>query len=406
MGEKTVLLGVTGCIAAYKSCEVVRGLQRLGYRVKVVMTGHAARFVGPATFKALTREEVSLDLFDHPGDPVHHVSLAKEADLVLLAPLTANTMAKVACGLADDLLTTTVLASAAPLVIAPAMNTGMWRSPATQANLKTLLDRGAHLVPPASGRLACGDSGEGKLADVEDIVAACDLLLRGEGALAGKRVLVTAGPTHEAIDPVRYIANRSSGKMGYALAEAASAMGADVVLVSGPTHLDAPAGVEVVPVVSAREMRDACVEVFDGCDAAVLSAAVADYTPARPADHKLKKQVEPLDRIELVETEDILATLSSRKGDRVVVGFAAETDDVERYAMRKLARKGCDAIVANDVSRSESTFGSDTNRVLWVGRGGAERLPLMSKRDLAFELMGRVASMLPGNPAPDGSAGA
>ncbi len=396
MNGKTVLLGVTGCIAAYKACEVVRLLQKRGYRVKVVMTQNATRFVGPATFKALTREEVSVGLFDHPSDPVHHISLAHEADLVLLAPTTANVLAKLACGLADDLLTTTVLATDAPVLIAPAMNTGMWKAAATQQNVARLRDRGYCFVMPDSGYLACGDTGEGKLAPVELIAdTACELLCPSQ-TLAGQHVLVTAGPTHEAIDPVRYIGNRSSGKMGFAIARAAHAAGAEVTLVSGPVSIPDPEGVKVVHVTSAEEMLSASVEAFATSDCAVCAAAVADYRPAHPSDRKLKKAIDRVDSIELVETQDILAELSRSKGKRVVVGFAAETENLESYAQRKLERKRCDAIVANDVSQSESTFGSDTNRALWVTGTGVEHLPLMSKDELAREIVDRVARLLAG----------
>ena len=392
--QKTVLVGVTGCIAAYKACEVVRGLQKRGYRVKVMMTEHATQFVGPVTFRSLTHEEVAVGLFDNPSDPIHHISLAEEADLVLLAPLTANVMAKVACGIADDLLTTTVLAATCPVLIAPAMNVHMWEAAATQENLARLRARGVAVVDPATGYLACGDVGAGKLAPVEEIVErACELLEEG-ALLAGKRVLVTAGPTHEPIDAVRYIANRSSGKMGYALARAAHLMGAEVTLVSGPTHLPAPHGVRVVRVSTASEMLAAAEAAFAEADLAVCAAAVADYTPAHPAGHKLKKSEEHLDQVELVETIDILRRLSEYKGGRVVVGFAAETDNVEAYAREKLVRKGCDAIVANDVSQAESTFGADTNHVRWITPEAERDFPVMSKDQVARAILHEAAALL------------
>lgn len=391
--QKTVLLCVTGCIAAYKSCEIARALQKAGVRVKVCMTEHATSFVGPTTFRALTREEVAVDLFDNPSDPIHHISLAKEPDVVLVAPATANVVAKVAHGQADDLLTTTVLATDAPVVVAPAMNVGMWQAEATQKNIATLEQRGFDIVRPATGYLACGDTGEGKLADVDDIVARTLFALETSQALAGERVLITAGGTREAIDPVRYIGNRSSGKMGHALARAARAMGAEVTLVTASTQLSIPFGVEGVRVESAAQMLDAVSQRFDACTMLICAAAVADYAPAHPAPHKLSKADGELTHIDLVKTADILAEMSRVKGKRVVIGFAAETNDLVRRARAKLERKGCDAIVANDVSRVESTFGSDTNAVTWVSSQGVEELPCTGKQALAFELLRRAAAL-------------
>lgn len=391
--QKTVLLCVTGCIAAYKSCEIARALQKAGVRVKVCMTEHATSFVGPTTFRALTREEVAVDLFDNPSDPIHHISLAKEPDVVLVAPATANVVAKVAHGQADDLLTTTVLATDAPVVVAPAMNVGMWQAEATQKNIATLKQRGFDIVRPDTGYLACGDTGEGKLADVDDIVARTLVALETSQALAGERVLITAGGTREAIDPVRYIGNRSSGKMGHALARAARAMGAEVTLVTASTQLSIPFGVEGVRVESAAQMLDAVSQRFDACTMLICAAAVADYAPAHPAPHKLSKADGELTHIDLVKTADILAEMSRVKGKRVVIGFAAETNDLVRRARAKLERKGCDAIVANDVSRAESTFGSDTNAVTWVSSQGVEELPCTGKQALAFELLRRAVAL-------------
>lgn len=390
---KTVLLCVTGCIAAYKSCEIVRGLQKSGVRVKVCMTEHATSFVGPTTFRALTREEVAVDLFDDPSDPIHHISLAKEPDVILIAPATANVIAKVARGQADDLLTTTVLASDAPVVVAPAMNVGMWQADATRRNISLLEDRGYEIVRPAVGRLACGDTGEGKLADVGDIVARTLLALETSDALEGERVLITAGGTREAIDPVRYIGNRSSGKMGHALARAARAMGADVTLVTAAERLPIPFGVTGVRVESAAQMYQAVEERFAGCTMLVCAAAVADYTPVAPAREKLSKADGELTSIDVVKTRDILADMSARKEGRTVIGFAAETNSLSERAIAKLRRKGCDAIVANDVSRDESTFGSDTDAVLWVTGGHVETLPLMGKQALAFSLLKRAKAL-------------
>ena len=387
---KTCLVCVTGCIAAYKACEVVRGLQKGGVRVKVLMTEHAAAFVGPTTFRALTHEKVAVGLFDDPTDPIHHISLAKEADAVLIAPATANVIAKLAHGEADDLLTTTVLATDAPVVIAPAMNVGMWQAPITQENVAALEARGYDIVRPASGYLACGDTGEGKLADVAAIVDRALAALATSDALAGERVLITAGGTQEAIDPVRYIGNRSSGKMGYALARAARAMGAEVTLVTAPSALSVPYGVTGVRVTSAAEMRNAVAARFDETTMLICAAAVADYAPASPASEKLSKADGELTSIPLVKTADILAEMSARKGERVVIGFAAETNNLLERAQAKLARKGCDAIVANDVSRADSAFGSDTDAVTWVTADSVEELPCMGKQALAFEILSRA----------------
>lgn len=384
-----VLLAVCGGIAAYKACEVLRGLQKAGCAVRVTCTADAERFVGTATFAALSGAPVATSLYDHPGSAIPHIELAEWADAALVVPATANVMAKMACGIADDCLTTTLLACACPVLVAPGMNVHMWQNPATQANAATLRERGVRFVGPDNGRLACGEVGEGKLASVDEIVAAVLELLAGgpEQDLAGVRVLVNAGPTHEAIDPVRYIANRSTGKMGYAIAEAAARRGAEVALVSGPTALPTPRGVARVNVESAAEMHDAMLAAFPGADVAICSAAVADYTPVAPADHKLKKSREHLDAIELTETADILADLCARKGERVVVGFAAETDGLLAHATEKLERKGADLIVANDVSRPESTFGADTNRVALVSLRGVEQLDTMPLADVANAIL-------------------
>lgn len=397
--QKTVLIGVTGCIAAYKSAEIVRALQKRGLRVKVVMTEHATHFVDPLTFRSLTHEPVAVGLFDDPSDPIHHISLAEETDLFLIAPCTANVAAKIAHGIADDLLTTTALACTAPLVIAPAMNVHMYEAAATQENLATLARRGAHIVEAGSGYLACGDVGRGRLAEIEDIVDCVLDMLEGDARrdLEGMHVLVTAGPTEEPIDPVRFITNRSSGKMGYAVAEAAAARGAKVTLVSGPVALDAPAGVDRVPVRTACEMLASASDPFERCDIAVFTAAVADMRAAAPVDHKLKKgssdDADLLSRIELVENPDILATLAARKRDgQVVVGFAAETDDVVANAQRKLASKHADLIVANRVGEGVA-FGTDDNQATFVLADGSIELPLMPKRELADRILDQALAL-------------
>lgn len=397
MGEatasRTALVCVTGCIAAYKSCEIVRLLQKAGLRVKVLMSEHATHFVDPLTFRALTHEPVAVGLFDDPSDPIHHISLAQEADIVLVAPATANIIAKMAHGIADDLLSTTLLATTAPILVAPAMNVNMWRAAATQENLAVLVRRGVEVVAPGVGYLACGDVAEGRLADPEDIAARATDVLAATDELTGERIVITAGPTHEPIDSVRYIANRSSGKMGCALARAARRMGAEVTLVLGPAEASAPAGVAVVRVETAREMHDAALAAFEDATMAVCAAAVADYAPAHPAERKLKKGIDTLDTLELTQTADILADLSAAKGERVVVGFAAETGEAVAYAQAKLARKGCDAIVANDVSRADSGFGSDTDKAWWVTAGGVEELPLLTKGELAREILLRAKAL-------------
>lgn len=413
-----VLIGVTGCIAAYKSCEILRGLQKAGVRVKVVMTQHATEFVQPTTFRALTHEPVAVGLFDEPGDPIHHVSLAQECDVFLIAPCTANVAAKVAMGIADDLLTTTALATTAPLMMAPAMNVHMYEAAAMQDNFSVLRRRGVRFVEAGEGYLACGDVGRGRLADIDDIVrATLDVLAeRGwrraeDGSweflpaadagsqakdLAGLRVLVTAGPTVEPIDAVRFISNRSSGKMGYAIAEAAAARGAEVELVSGPVALDAPEGVHRTWAESASDMLDACEERFPTADIAVFCAAVADMRPARRFDRKLKKGTdeEALSHIDLVENPDILRTLAARKlPGQCVVGFAAETDDVLVHAREKLASKNADVIVANEVGCGK-VFGTDDNKVWIVSADGEDELPLMGKRAVADAVLDAARSHL------------
>ncbi len=405
--EPCVLLGVTGCIAAYKSCEIVRALQRKGVRVKVVMTEHAAEFVGATTFRALTHEPVAVGLFDEPGDPVHHVSLARECDAFLVAPATANVIAKMAAGIADDLLTTTALAVNAPVLVAPAMNTSMYEAAATRENIATLSRRGVAIIEPCEGRLACGDVGKGHLADVDNIVEeTMDVLRRADatdassetgtkaasGDLAGMSVMVTAGPTVEPIDAVRFISNYSSGKMGYAIARAAARRGAHVDLVSGPVSLDAPADVHVVNVRTAREMLDAAREPFDRADVAFFTAAVSDFRPAQTSPRKLKKGADgqALSLIELVENPDVLATLAQDKhAGQYVVGFAAETEDVVDHAKEKLASKGADMIVANEVG-PDKTFGADDSEAWLVDAAGERGLGIMGKDALADAILDAV----------------
>lgn len=394
MRSSRVLLAVCGGIAAYKAVELMRGLQKAGCDVRVVMSEDATRFVGPTTFEALSGHPVTTSLYGSGEGPIPHVELADFAELAVVVPATANVMAKMAAGIADDALSTTLLALGCPVLVAPAMNLRMWQAPATQANLATLRSRGVRFVMPDSGRLACGAVGTGKLAPVGQVLAAALDLLGGEARdLEGLSLVVTAGPTHEAIDPVRYIANASSGKMGFALAREAARRGASVTLVAGPVSLPTPEGVRRVDVVSAAQMHDAALAAFDGADVAVCAAAVADYAPAEPADHKLKKAREPLDSIRLVRTADVLAELCACKGRRVVVGFAAETDELVPNARAKLRAKGADLIVANDVSRADSTFGSETDAVTLVDASGELELPCLPKDEVARRVMDRVREL-------------
>ena len=392
-----VLLGVTGCIAAYKSCEVLRGLQKAGVRVEVVMTKNACEFVGPTTFRALTHEPVAIDTFgDGPGDPIHHVSLAEECDLFLIAPCTANVLAKMAAGIADDLLSTTALACTAPIAVAPAMNVHMYEAVATQHNMQVLASRGVHFIEPGEGYLACGDVGRGRLADPADIVASVLHMLEREKDLEGKRVVVTAGPTVEPIDAVRFISNPSTGKMGFAIAEAAVERGAEVTLVTGPVSLTDVPGAKVVRVGTACEMKTAVDEAFPSADIAIFSAAVSDFRPRTVSDRKLKKGAddEALAHIELVENPDILASCGAAKREgQVVVGFAAETNDVVGNARSKLSRKKADFIVANNVSSGRG-FGTDSDEVAFVSASGEEHLPEMGKRELAVRILDKALEFL------------
>lgn len=398
--QKTVLIGVSGGVAAYKSCEVLRGLQKAGVRVKVVMTEHATHFVDPLTFRALTNEPVAIGLFDDPQDPIHHISLAQEADVFLLAPCTANVMAKAAHGIADDLLSTTILATTAPVMVAPAMNVHMYENAATQENMATLKRRGFTFIEADEGYLACGDVGKGRMADPDIIVAAVLKKLEevsdAEPAdLAGKHIMITAGPTVEPIDPVRYLTNRSSGKFGYAIAEAAAKRGAKVTLISGPVALPAPQNVEVRYIETAKDLLKACESVFPQVDAALFAAAVADMRPANAAEQKLKKGVndKELSNIELVENPDVLATLGHAKTDQIVVGFAAETNDVIDYATKKLVKKNADMIVANEVG-AKKTFGEDHDEIWLVTAEGTEHHDRTSKAELAHVILDKVKDMM------------
>ena len=402
-----IALGVTGGIGAYKAVEIARGLQKNGHDVVAVMTKSAERFVGPLTFEAITRREVITDQWKAGANAdIEHISIASTIDLLLVAPATANTIGKFANGLADDFLSSLYTATRAPVLIAPAMNTNMFDHPAVARNLETLMARGVHIVDPGSGYLACGWIGKGRLAEPEAVVAAAEQVLRGRtsASLAGRSIVITAGPTYEDIDPVRFVGNRSSGRMGYAVAAEALRRGAAVTLVTGPTHLTPPHGAEVVKVRSAAEMHAAVMERASGRDVVIMAAAVADYTPAEKAPQKMKKSDGPV-TITLNRTKDILGDLGklpSRKQQRVpvLVGFAAETRDVVSYAQEKLKQKGVDLVVANDVSRTDAGFDVDTNAVTLVTGGGAEELPLQAKSAVAAKILDRVEQFLAAVPNP------
>ena len=393
-----IALGVTGGIGAYKAVEVARGLQKRGHEVVAVMTHSATRFVGAITFEAITRRRVITDQFDAGMNAdIEHIALASTIDLLLIAPATANLIGKIANGIADDFLSTLYTATRAPVLIAPAMNTQMFEHEAVRRNVETLLARGVRFVEPGEGYLACGWIGKGRLAEPDEIVAAAEAILRPEGPLRGQRVLVSAGPTYEDVDPVRYIGNRSSGRMGYALAAEATRRGADVILVTGPTALEAPAVREVVKVRSAAEMHQAVMSRAADMDVVVMAAAVADYTPADRAGQKVPKGGETLTLL-LRRTPDILGDLGQRRvakgGGPVLVGFAAETENVVANATAKREKKHADLIIANDVSRSDAGFDVDTNAVTIVGADGAEPLPLQSKSRVAAEILNRVEKLL------------
>ena len=379
----TVVLGVTGCIGAYKACEVLRELQRRDVDVHVVMTEHATRFVGAMTFEALSRHPVFVDQFALGADgDIRHISVADAADLLLVAPATANTLGKFARGIADDALSTLFLATTAPVLVAPAMNVNMFRHPAVVENLEMLRARGVGVIEPGTGYLACGWLGEGRLAEVPEIVDAAMAALQRRRSLEGESVVVTAGPTVEDIDPVRFISNRSSGRMGYRLAEVARDRGAKVVLVAGPTALAAPRGVEVVAVRSADEMAKAVLDKAAAAGIVAMAAAVSDYRPAEKAASKVKKQ-DGGQKLDLVRTPD----------KRFLIGFAAETERLLESARKKRTEKRVDLMVANDVSRNGAGFASDKNAAVLIDAKGETELPLMSKRELAERIWDRVAEL-------------
>ena len=392
--NKVIVLGISGGIAAYKAADLASKLVQCGAVVKVVMTWEATQLVQPLTFQALTGNPVVTDMFEPaPLSAITHVSLADEADIIAIVPATANIIAKMAAGIADDILTCTVLATKAPIVIAPAMHNNMYVNPVTRENITKLKARGFTVIPSAHGRLASGSIGEGRLPEITEIMGIIQQTLGKKGDLAGKRIVVTAGGTQEAIDPVRYITNNSSGKMGYAVAEAARDRGAAVTLITTPTGLNPVAGVDVINIRSSQQMKEAVVKATVKTDALLMVAAVADYMPKTTAAQKIKKGAGGL-TLELVKTPDILSEV---KGKFIKVGFAAETQDLISNAQKKLTGKGLDIIVANDVSAKGSGFGSETNKVTILKKDGKpEDLPLMSKREVAEKILDNVSKLLKG----------
>ena len=397
LAGKSILLIIGGGIAAYKCHELIRLLKTRGCRVRIIMTKAAEEFVTPLSLASLSGEKVHTALFSLTDEiEMGHIELSRAADLLVVAPVTADLMAKMATGLANDLASTALLATDKPVLIAPAMNVRMWNHPATKRNLAALKRDGVSVVGPNDGEMACGEFGPGRMAEPAEIAAAITALLHPKAlTLAGRKVLITAGPTREPIDPVRYISNHSSGKQGYAIAEAAVALGAETVLVSGPVSLAIPPGARMIAVETARDMLKVCEDEIPA-DIAIFAAAVADWRVGQRAKEKIKKDAGDLKTLTMTENPDILKTIAMRKSGRpqIVVGFAAETEDVLKNAGSKLARKGCDLIVANDVSPESGVFGGDHNTVHIVSAAGIENWPGMSKRDVARKLMERLAGML------------
>lgn len=387
LNNRRIVLGVTGGIAAYKAAELVSRLKKAGAEVRVVMTENARKFIPALTLETLSGNRAYVDQFSREFE-IEHVALAKWAELFVIAPATANCMGKIAGGIADDLLSTTAMAVTCPILLAPAMNNNMWKSAACQANLQVLLSCGIRTVGPDKGRLACGDDDVGRMSEPAAIVEAIEAILNPVRDLEGRRVLVTAGPTVEKIDPVRYITNRSTGKMGYALAEAARDRGADVTLVSGPVALDAPSGIRTVKIGSSAELCAAVLEHAETAELVIQAAAPADFTPAVVAEQKIKKQAGEGMTLELVPTTDIAAELGRRKKPgQVLVAFAAETNDVRENAQKKLQKKNADLIVANDVTAPGAGFGTDTNIVTIITASSIDEYPLMSKRQAADAIL-------------------
>jgi len=392
--DKTIVLGITGGIAAYKAADLASKLTQAGVKVEVVMTEAATEFISPLTLRSLTGRPIVTDMFEPASEfSIEHIALAEAADVVVIAPATANTIAKLAGGIADNILCCTVLATKAPVIVAPAMNVNMYQNSITQDNLAKLRARGFTIVGPEYGRLASGKVGMGRLAKVEEIIGTIKQVLGRNSDLSGKRIVVTAGGTKEPIDPVRHIGNRSSGKMGYAIAEAARDRGAEVKLVTAPTSLPEPAGIEVVSVKTAVEMKEAVDKAVTQADALIMAAAVADYQPKNVAKAKIKKKSPSL-TLELIRTPDILTEV---KGNFLKVGFAAESEDMVANAKQKLEKKQLDLIVANDITDKDSAFGSDTNKVTLISRDGKiDSLPLLTKREVADKILDKVVGLLKG----------
>jgi phosphopantothenoylcysteine decarboxylase / phosphopantothenate---cysteine ligase len=388
-----VVLGVTGCIGAYKSALIMRLLQRQGIEVFPVMTRSAQHFLAPLTLEKLSGHSVVTDMWQDQDRSIEHISLARASDLLLVAPATANILGKFAHGIADDFLSTLYLSTTTPVMVAPAMNVEMWHHPAVQSNLSVLRDRGVQIIEPESGYLACGEEGEGRLAEPETIAGAAVRLLQIPGHLAGRKVLVTAGPTVEDLDAVRFISNRSSGKMGYAIADEARLRGAEVVLITGPTHLPPPSGVEVVRVRSASQMAEAVFSRFSTVEVVVMAAAVSDYQPKEAGEGKIKKSSAPLE-LSLTPTVDILKELGRRKEGQLLIGFAAESAGLREYALGKLREKQLDLIVANNIAGDSGAFGSDFNEVLFLGRDQEECLPRLTKQEVAKKLWNRIETLM------------
>jgi len=396
---REIVLGVTGGIAAYKSAEIVSRLRHLGAHVHVIMTRNATEFVSPLTFQTLSANPVVTDTFAAPEYwNVEHVALAKLAELFVVAPATANILAKMACGIADDMLSTTLLATKAPILAAPAMNTGMWTAAATQANVSVLQKRGVHLIGPASGILACGDEGAGRMSEPEEIVDEIAHILSAGHDLSGMKVLITAGATRERLDPVRFLTNDSSGKMGFALAEAARDRGADVTVVCGNVTAAFPQDVHIISIESAEDLLKAMSEQAPDHDIIIQAAAVADYRPSVAANHKIKKKKGQELILTLVENPDVAKAVGSmKKAGQTLVGFAAETDHLLEYAQEKLSKKNLDLIVANDVTREGAGFNTDTNIATLISKTGSRDLPLMSKRELADIILNSVIEIRNGS---------
>lgn len=393
---KKIVIGITGGIAAYKAAEVVSSLVKRGAQVKVIMTAHAMEFIKPLTLETLSGNPVYYDMFSRPGAwEIDHISLAKWADLLVVVPATANILGKVAHGIADDLLSTTIMATRAQVIFAPAMNTNMYTNPIVQENISFLKSKGYMFIPPAAGRLACGDYGEGKLADIQDILDVIENYFSRKSDLKGLRILVTAGPTREYLDPVRFISNPSSGKMGYAIAAACAERGADVELVSGPVYISPPPGVKLYRVETAKEMFEKVMEIFPLCHVVFKAAAVGDYRPETYYPTKIKKDNDRL-TLTLVKNPDILKELGKRKGKCILVGFAAETENIEEYAMKKMREKNLDFIVANDVTRQGAGFEKNTNEGLLITREGEViAIPQMDKKEFAHRIIDEVIKRCP-----------